>query len=225
MRCSGDKQVMGFLLAASVALAGCTQAHRVVIRSVQPPPVQAAVLHSGRLWIELRDHTDDRQCVRARDQRPVCFENVADSLTASLRAVLWPSFPAVREKTREDNLEPGDYLLLVDLSMAPLPSDGSGPGWSAGARGRWQLVRDGLPVTGESLSARSRADFAYGRPLGLGAGEVIDAVAAHTRCRVALARAASAPGGRAAGGRGRQLLLRRAVTTRTGGRCRVTRGR
>ncbi len=166
-------------LLGGVAAGGCTQAHRVVIRSAQPPPVEAAVLHSGRLWIELRDHTDNRQCVRASGQRPVCFENVAESLAASLQAVLWPSFPEVREKRRGDNLEPGDYLLLVDLDLAPLPSDGSGPGWSAGARGRWQLVRDGMPVTGESLSSRSRAEFPYGRPLGTGAGEVIDAVAAH----------------------------------------------
>ncbi|MES1174429.1 MAG: hypothetical protein ABUL62_08870, partial [Myxococcales bacterium] len=49
--------------------------------------------------------------------------------------------------------------------------------WSAGARGNWRLDRDGQTLAGEQVASRSRADFAYGAPLGAGASEVVDAIA------------------------------------------------
>lgn len=181
---SPDCRLLGRLalvLLGTGALAGCIrQVHGVEVATRPlPPPAANAVQHSGRLWIELYPRGDDRQCATAQGQRPLCFENVQGQLARALRGALWPSFPAVRVKRRSDNLAPGDYVLLVDLVLDPVAPDSSGPGWSARGRGRWQLVRDGLPVIGERVSARSRAVFAYGRPLGAGAGEVVEAVAEH----------------------------------------------
>lgn len=168
-------------LFASAALIGCIQqTHRVEVSTrTLPPPSAKPVQHTGRLWVELYPRGGNRQCATARGERPLCFEGVQDKLARALGDALWPSFPAVRVKRRGDNLAPGDYVLLVDLSLSPVPPDRTGPGWSALARGRWQLARDGLPVIGERLSARSRAAFAYGRPLGAGAGDVVEAVAEH----------------------------------------------
>lgn len=165
----------------AVALGGCIrQAHRVEVATRTLPPASSRpVQHTGRLWIELYPLGGNRQCRTAAGQRPLCFEDVQDKLARSLRDALWPSFPQVRLKRRADDLAPGDYVLLVDLVLDPRAPDRSGPGWSAVARGRWQLARNGLPVIGEQVSARSQAVFAYGRPLGVGAGEVIEAVAEH----------------------------------------------
>jgi hypothetical protein len=60
-----------------------------------------------------------------------------------------------------------------------LPPDQSGPGWSAGARGRFRLMRDGQVLLQETTASRSRPHFAYGTPLGDGATEVIDATIQH----------------------------------------------
>ena len=163
-------------IVGAAALLGCSGAHYAPVTSAAlPPPPQPAVLHTARLWITFQGQTDDTQCV-AGGIRPVCFENVTDALAHSLHSGLWPSFPEVAVKEHGDELEPGDYVLLVVLELHVNPPDGHGPGWSAGVRGHWQLVRDGFPVTGETVSSRSRADFAYGSALGAGAGEVLDAV-------------------------------------------------
>jgi len=74
-------------------------------------------------------------------------------------------------------VSPGDYVLHIDLDLEALPPDPQSPGWSAGARGKWRLERDGKTLAGEQVASRSRADFAYGAPLGAGASEVIDAIA------------------------------------------------
>lgn len=166
---------------AAAALAGCIQqTHRAEVATRPlPPPSTRPVQHTGRLWIELYPSGTNRQCSTAQGQRPLCFEDVQDNLARALQNALWPSFPAVRVKERGDNLAPGDYVLLVDLTLSPKAPDRVGPGWSAVARGRWQLARDGLPVVGEQVSARSRPVFPYGRSLGSGAGEVVEAVAEH----------------------------------------------
>jgi hypothetical protein len=39
------------------------------------------------------------------------------------------------------------------------------------------LERDGKTLAGEQVASRSRADFAYGAPLGVGASEVVAAIA------------------------------------------------
>jgi len=137
------------------------------------------IRHTGDLFVELRSHTADRQCTTAPGQRKLCFDHVKVALGQSLEQVLWPSFRHVRVKTRSDNLEPGDYLLLVDLALAPAAGDDRGPGWSALAGGKWELVRDGIPLAGESIASRSRADFYYGRALGEAGTEVVSAIALH----------------------------------------------
>ena len=68
-------------------------------------------------------------------------------------------------------------MLHVDLDLEAIPPDANAPGWSAGARGNWRLERDGQTLAGERFASRSRTEFAYGAPLGIGASEVIDAIA------------------------------------------------
>src|SRR5690606_32815917 len=108
----------------------------------------------------------------------LCFTGIRDTLEAALADLLWPSYREVRVRRHGDELEPGDYLLQVELTLDALPPDASRYGWSAGAKGRWRIVRDGLPIKGEALSTRSGGDFAYGSGLGEAAGEVVEAVAA-----------------------------------------------
>lgn len=141
-------------------------------------------MHSGRLWIELSGLTEDRQCVRPTGQNSVCFSRVHDAIATALAQTAWTSFPAVAKKVKGDDLAPGDYVLLVALEIDALPPDARGPGWSAAARARWKLVRDGLPVASGTVASRSRADFAYGSVLGIAAGEVVGAVSAHIAGRV-----------------------------------------
>jgi hypothetical protein len=105
----------------------------------------------------------------------LCFEHQRSELSRALSHALWTSFPSVEAGSGERHA--GDYVLHVSLKLEALPPDASGPGWSAGARGSWRLERDGKALAGEQVASRSRGDFAYGTPLGIGAGEVIDAVA------------------------------------------------
>jgi len=170
---------LALLLAAALGAAtGCAMHHRAVVRTAPVPALPPAVLHSSRLWITLEGYTPEISCTQ-RGARPLCFERLHGAIASSLERSLWPSFPSVAVKEHGDNLAPGDYLLIVDLDVDALPPGPDGPGWSAGARGQWRLVRDGMPIAGESVASRSRADFAYGRALGAGAGEVIDALAVH----------------------------------------------
>lgn len=174
MRWLSSALVLGLL-----ALTGCTHHHQAqVVAAPLPPPPTAMVPHTGRLWVEL-EGTPDKQCTRPPGERALCFAGLAESLGTSIEETLWPAFPHVRVKRKGDNVEPGDYLLHVTLAMQPLPADARGPGWSAGARGEWKLVRDGLPLASEGFASRSRADFPFGRSLGAAASEVISAVAVH----------------------------------------------
>ncbi|MEO6603606.1 MAG: hypothetical protein ABIQ16_27225, partial [Polyangiaceae bacterium] len=96
---------------------------------------------------------------------------------SALTRSLWTSFPGVEVARSNKFVPPGDYVLHIDLDLEALPPDANAPGWSAGARGNWRLERDGQTLAGEQVSSRSRADFAYGAPLGAGASEVVDAIA------------------------------------------------
>src|SRR5690606_30232849 len=96
---------------------------------------------------------------------------------------LWPSFPEVVLGSPED-AAPGDYVLQVELELDALPPDGTGPGWSAGVRGRYRLLRDQQVKSEATLASRSRADLPYGAPLGLGATDVVDAALVHITAHI-----------------------------------------
>lgn len=168
---------------AACFLPGCATfgGHTAEVESQQLPPLPDPITrHTSRVLIQLpKEATDDSQCVAYEGYQTLCFVGIRSSLEQSLSGLLWPSFPEVRVRRRGDELKPGDYLVQVELRVDALPPDASRYGWSAAAKGRWRVVRDGLPVRGESLSTRSRGDFAYGSGLGQAAGEVVDAVAAH----------------------------------------------
>jgi hypothetical protein len=155
--------------------ASCSFEHRAKVRSAELPPLAPPVLHSTRLWLELSDEIGENACVEPGDARLLCFERQRSELDGALHRVLWSSFPSVESGSGDRRA--GDYVLHVALALEALPPDASGPGWSAGARGSWRLERDGKTLAGEQVASRSRGDFAYGAPLGIGAGEVIDAVA------------------------------------------------
>ncbi len=160
---------------------GCAHHHSAsVISATLPPPPEDSVRHSSRVWLDFSQHTPDRQCRPGeslpRESLPVCYRDVHAALERALTQTLWPSFPDVRVKRKGDSMEPGDYLLLVDLALEPVPPDAQGPGWSTRARVKWNLVRDGVSLATERLEARSRADLPYGSALGIAAGEVVDAI-------------------------------------------------
>jgi hypothetical protein len=156
-------------------LSGCVLEHRAPIRSAELPPLPSTALHSSRLWVEVSDEVGENACVAPGGARLLCFERQRSELEKALGRALWTSFPGVEfgNPPRAST----DYVLHVALKLEALPPDGSGPGWSAGVRGRWRLERAGQTLAGEQVASRSRGDFAYGSPLGIGAGEVIDAVA------------------------------------------------
>lgn len=167
-----------WIVAAGLSLA-CTHHHHAPVRSAElAPPAGAMVAHSSRLWIEL-EGTPDRQCEQTPTERALCFADVQAALGSALRRTLWPSFPDVSVKRKGDNVAPGDYLLHLRVRVESSPPNGAGPGWSANVRGTWQLVRDGLPLAGETVASTSRNEFAYGRALGSAAGESFDAVSVH----------------------------------------------
>ena len=163
------------LLLFLLAPASCSFEHRAPVRSAELPALSPPVLHSTRLWVELADEVPENTCVSPANYRLLCFEHVRRELSYALSRSLWSSFPGVELGDGEHHA--GDYVLHVALNLEALAPDASGPGWSAGARGNWHLERDGKTLAGEQVASRSRGDFAYGSPLGVGAGEVIDAVA------------------------------------------------
>jgi hypothetical protein len=169
-------RTLGFCLAVSA----CSQAHSAQVRTAAlPPPPDPVVQHARPLWLELGPGVAKSQCVEPKDSRRLCFDDVDEALASALSRALWTSFPRVQALGYHDVPEPGDYVLTVDLAMDTLPPSSGGPGWAALAKGRFRLTRDGRELAGESVESRSRADFAYGRPLGVGAGEVVDAIALH----------------------------------------------
>ena len=165
--------------AAALAAVACSHHHEARIVSADlPPPRGEMVKHTGRLLIETFP-TPDHQCVAHPGQLRLCFSGVRTAIGRSLERTLWPSFPDVHVKQKSDDVEAGDFLLLVDLRVDALEADATGPGWSAAVHGHWQLVRDGIPMARENVSSRSRAAYPYGHLLGAAAGEVLDAVTAH----------------------------------------------
>jgi len=169
------------LLSLGLVSTACLPGHTAQVQTKPLPGLPEPIArHPSRIFVQLpeADHFDS-QCLAYEGYQTLCFVGVREALAESLASLLWPSYRQVKLRERGDQLEPGDYLLQVELNLDALPPDASRAGWSAAAKGRWRVVRDGLPVDGQSLSTRSRGDFAYGSGLGQAAGEVVDAVAAH----------------------------------------------
>lgn len=176
----GPSKVSSLLgVVACLTLGGCMQHHEASVRTaLLPPPSASAVQHSGRLWVELGDATWENQCRTPKSQRLLCFDGVRRAAFGALERSLWTSFPEVKLRDGEA-LRPGDYLLQLDVTIDAAPPDADGPGWSAVASGGFRLSRDGKVLHEERLGSRSRASFAYGGALGVGAGEVVSAFATH----------------------------------------------
>lgn len=167
----------GLVAAAALSFA-CSSQHWAPVQSSQvSPPRGPKVLHQGRLIVDL-DRGAETQCVSYEKYSPVCYSNLKQALAKALLDGTWAAFPNVQRGTARD-LRPGDYLLQVEIALDALPPDASGPGWSAGAKTRFRVLRDGKIISEATLASRSRADFAYGAPLGAGASEVIEATALH----------------------------------------------
>jgi hypothetical protein len=162
----------GFLLFAG----GCNLEHHAPLRSAELPALAPSVLHSNRLWIDVAERMPENDCVAPGNARLLCFEHLRGTVSGALTRSLWSSFPGV-DLLNSKSAPPGDYVLHVELDLEALPPDANGPGWSAGARGYWRLERNGQTLAGEQVASRSRTEFAYGAPLGIGASEVIDAIA------------------------------------------------
>jgi hypothetical protein len=163
----------------ALVVSGCGFfSHTAEIRRAPLSPPEAAVArHASPIWLEIDPGVVPSQCVRPLGQRRLCFENVHASIASALKQSLWTSFPNAVVLGPGDEPRPGDYRLVVELEISAVPPSEVGPGWAASGRGKYSLVRDGVTLASAPLESRSRAEFAYGRPLGIGAGEVISAVA------------------------------------------------
>lgn len=175
----GPSKVSSLVGVALSLTLGCMQHHEARVQTAAlPPPSASAVQHTGRLWVELGEATWENQCRTPQSQRLLCFDGVRRAAFGALERSLWTSFPEVMLR-EGDALRPGDYLLQLDVTLDAAPPDADGPGWSAVASGGFRLSRDGKVLHEERLGSRSRAAFAYGSPLGIGAGEVVSAFATH----------------------------------------------
>lgn len=167
------------LTAAGAASLGCSTHHWARVETSQlPPPPGEKVLHTDRLLVSISEKAAQTQCVAYERFHPVCFYNIREALESGLARSLWPSFPDVVVGSPKD-ARPSDYLLQLEITLDALPPDDAGPGWSAGARSRFRVIREGKVIAEETLASRSRAHFPYGTPLGEGATEVIDATVLH----------------------------------------------
>ena len=156
---------------------GCNLAHHAPLRSAELPPLVPTVLHANRLWLDIAERMPENDCVAPGDARLLCFERLRGTLGSALTRSLWTSFPSVELAHGSASVPASDYVLHIDVDLEAVPPDENSAGWSAGARGSWRLERGGKTLVGERVASRSRADFAYGAPLGAGASEVIDAIA------------------------------------------------
>ena len=165
--------------ALSISLLGCSTHHWAEVESSRlPPPSTQPILHTSRLIIDVSRSTGENQCVVDEQHHPVCFYNIRPALETGLARNLWPSFPEVIAGA--SNLAgPMDYVLQVEVTLDALAPDGEGPGWAAGVRGRYRLLRAGTVLMEETTASRSRSHFPYGGPLGQGATEAMDATIQH----------------------------------------------
>ena len=122
--------------------------------------------------------TENTQCLKYERYRAVCYKEIRGAIEDGLVKSLWPAFPEVLLGDVDD-ATPNDYILQVEAKMDALPPDSSGPGWSAGAKFRYRLLRDGQTLKEATTASRSRPEFAYGAPLGGAGTEVINASLMH----------------------------------------------
>jgi hypothetical protein len=155
---------------------GCSLEHHAPLRAAELPALAPSVLHTSRLWIDVAEQMPENDCVAPGNARLLCFEHLRGTVSGALTRSLWTSFPGV-DLLGSKPVPAGDYVLHVNLGLEALPPDATAAGWSAGARGHWRLERNGRTLAGERVASRSRTEFAYGAPLGIGASEVIDAIA------------------------------------------------
>lgn len=165
-------------VAALCGMACSTHHWAEVAANDLPAPPAERVLHTDRLIVELSSESGETQCVVDDGRHPVCFYNLRSTLEHGLAQSLWPAFPQV-VVGKAQHKKPRDYVLQVEVLLDALPPDDAGPGWSAGARSRYRLLREGKVLSEETLASRSRAHFPYGSSLGEGATEVIDATILH----------------------------------------------
>ncbi len=167
------------LCGASLFFSACGLRHWAEIESSPlPPPPGEKEIHSGRLIVQVMPKTKSTQCLKYERYRPICYEQIRSALEAGLVRSLWPAFPEVVVGDVDD-ATPNDYILQVDAKMDALPPDTAGPGWSAGAKLRYRLLRDAQTLKEATTASRSRAEFAYGAPLGGAGTEVINASILH----------------------------------------------
>jgi len=140
-------------------------------------------VHSGRLVIAIDKGTKETQCVKNEKYSPLCFQEVRTAMARSLSSNFWPSFREIVVK-KADELQPGDYLLEIQLALEPLPPDETGPGWSVGTKVQYRLSREGTTLVQETLASRSRADLPYGAPLSEAASDTVAATLYHVAARV-----------------------------------------
>lgn len=162
-----------------LVLSGCGfPSHRAEIKSSSSlAPPEPVIRHFSPVWLEIDPGVVPSQCVRPAGQRRLCFEDVHAALASALTQSLWTSFPEAPVLGPGDRPGPDDYRLIVQLQIeAVSPSEG-GPGWAARGAGSFRLLRGDHTLSAAELESKSRPEFAYGRPLGVGAGEVIDAIA------------------------------------------------
>lgn len=165
------------LLAVLVSGCGFVSHTAEIRRAPVAPPEGAVARHAAPIWLEIAPGVVPSQCVKPLGHRRLCFENVQASIANALKQSLWTSFPNATVLGPRDEPRPGDYRLVVELELEAVPPSEGGPGWATLGRGKYVLLRDGTTLSSGPLESRSRAEFAYGRPLGIGAGEVISAVA------------------------------------------------
>ncbi len=170
---------LSVLLCQTLTGCGITY-HQAEIRSSRlAPPAEPVTRHSAPIWLEIDPGVVPSQCVVPRGQRKLCFEDVHGALATALSQSLWTSFPDAPVLGPGDEPHPGDYRLVIELRMEAVPPSEGGPGWAALGRGKFRLIRGQQTLATSALESRSRAEFAYGKPLGIGASEVIDAIATH----------------------------------------------
>ncbi len=166
----------GLGLGLLVASGGCNLEHRAPLRSAELPPLAPTVLHANRLWIDVAERMPENDCVAPANARLLCFERPAQHPRRRAHPLALDQLPG--RGSGHAASQPGRLRAARrsrSRGAAPrIQTAPAGPPAHA-ANGAWNATEKTL--AGEQVASRSRADFAYGAPLGDGASEVIAAIA------------------------------------------------